>query len=191
MSMKIENLVGAGAKNGRKKNDLYPTPKEATFALLDLIALWDAPKGLIWEPACGEDDMANAMREKGHKVIGTDILSGTDFLTASVPDGASWIITNPPFSLAEQFIRRAYDTELPFAFLLKSQFWHAARRLPLFEECKPDIIAPLTWRPDFNFKDSGRRGAPLMDMIWCIWFHRGKFPGIITHYVPLPKPKYD
>ncbi len=189
MSIKVENLVGAGAKNGRRKSDLYPTPKEATFTLLDLLSPVLSREGLIWEPACGENDMADAMREKGYTVIGSDILSGVDFLTAPVPNGAAWIITNPPFSLAEQFIRRAYDTELPFAFLLKSQFWHAARRLPLFQDCKPNLIAPLTWRPDFNFKDSGKHGCPLMDVIWCVWLRHSSLYQGGTQYIPLPKPK--
>lgn len=136
--------------------------------------------------------MAEAIREKGYSVIATDILSGTDFLKATVPDGTQWIITNPPFTLAEHFIRRAYDTGIPFALLLKSQFWHAARRYSLFADCKPDIVAPLTWRPDFNFKSEGRHGSPLMDVIWCIWFSRGfQLGGGTTRYIPLQKPKEE
>ena len=187
MSLSANRIVGAGAKDNRKAGDFYPTPKDVTAALINLICQFLPNGGVIWEPACGENDMADTIRERGYSVVATDILTGTDFLTAPVPDGTAWIITNPPFSLAEQFIRRAYQTELPFAFLLKSQFWHAAGRLPLFEECTPTVIAPLTWRPDFNFK-SGKRGSPLMDVIWCIWFPRhtlSKYP----QYVPLSKPK--
>ena len=135
--------------------------------------------------------MVDVMREEGYAVIGTDVLDGTDFLTAQIPEGTEWIITNPPFSLAEQFIRRAYETGLPFAFLLKSQFWHAAGRLPLFRECRPSIIAPLTWRPDFNFKDTRNHGKPLMDVLWCVWLPRN---GLLaddntTRYIPLQKPQ--
>lgn len=38
MSMKPENIVGGKGRRERAVSDLYPTPKEATFALLDLIA---------------------------------------------------------------------------------------------------------------------------------------------------------
>ena len=145
---------------------------------------------MIWEPACGENDMADAIREKGYAVVATDIMTGTDFLTADTPGGTAWIITNPPFSAAEQFIRKAYSTGIPFAMLLKAQFWHAAGRLTLFRTCTPDIVAPLTWRPDFNFKSSGKHGSPLMDVIWCVWLPRGNlYSGGGTRYIPLTKPK--
>lgn len=191
MSMIAENMIGGNGKKERPASDFYPTPREATIVLLDLIAPFLKSGGVIWEPACGENDMVDVMREEGYAVIGTDILDGTDFLTAQIPEGTEWIITNPPFSLAEQFIRRAYETGLPFAFLLKSQFWHAAGRLPLFRECRPSIIAPLTWRPDFNFKDTGNHGKPLMDVLWCVWLPRN---GLLaddntTRYIPLQKPQ--
>lgn len=130
------------------------------------------------------------MRDYGYEVIATDIASGTDYLTAPVPDGAGWTITNPPFSQAEEFIRKARKDKLPFAFLLKSQFWHAAKRLPLWMECAPYLILPLTWRPDFNFKSDGRHGSPLMEVIWCVWLPPF-FPATNpykTHYYPLEKP---
>lgn len=37
---------------------------------------------MIWEPACGENHMVDVIRENGYKVIGTDILTGDDFLKA-------------------------------------------------------------------------------------------------------------
>ena len=72
---------------------------------------------------------------------------------------------NAPISLAEQFIRKAFSHGKPFAFLLKCQFFHAKKRLKLFEECRPSMIFPLTWRPDFTGE-----GASLMDMMWVVWF---------------------
>ena len=38
MSLKAENIIGGKGKKARPASDLYPTPKEATFALLDLIS---------------------------------------------------------------------------------------------------------------------------------------------------------
>ena len=115
-------------------------------------------------------------------------MAGRDFLTTEPPICFDWIITNPPFSLSEAFIRKAYGYRKPFAMLLKCQYWHAAGRLQLFKECTPDIIAPLTWRPDFRFKDEGNHGAPLMDMMWCIWLPRIHKTGT-TRYIPLEKPR--
>lgn len=145
-----------------------------------------------WEPAAGEGDMLETIRACGYgESFGTDILYGLDFLESpDTPDihfGFDWIITNPPFARAEEFIRKAASLGKPFAFLVKSQFWHAKRRLSLFDEFPPSYILPLTWRPDFFFKD-GHGGSPLMDVMWCVWL-MPHIKGTQTVYRPLERPK--
>ncbi len=175
----MKNLADAkivGGNGKRRELDFYPTPPDATQALIDFLKI---PKGkTIWECASGEGHMAKVFRDNGYITIETDIQSGTDFLTTPARE-CDWIITNPPFSLAEQFIRRANESGKPFAFLLKSQYWHSARRYPLFKEITPTYICPLTWRPDFTGE-----GNSLMDMIWCIWCG-----GEITQYIPLNRSR--
>ena len=175
-----ENIVGAGKKSRRSENDYYPTPEEVTRCLLRFL---DLPKRtIIWEPACGEMDMANTMQEAGYLVVATDIKYGNDFLKESMP-ACDWIITNPPFSAAEEFIMRCIKHGKPFALLLKSQFWHAKKRYKMFRETPPAYVCPLTWRPDFLFKEKKKSGAPLMDVMWCVWI-----PGEHdTRYIPIQK----
>ena len=170
-------IVGANPEHGRRANDYYPTPPEVTLALLKFLKIKQG--ATLWEPACGTGLMMNVMATSGYNVIGTDILSGMDFLTCD-PVKCDWIITNPPFSHAEQFIRRAEELNVPFAFLLKSQYWHAARRTKLFQEITPTYVLPLTWRPDFT-----GQGASLMDMCWCVW---GNEVAKTCSYLPLEKP---
>lgn len=184
--MKPNMIIGGGDPSARKESDLYPTPPDVTDALIDLIAPVLPGKAVIWEPACGEGDMVNAIEKRGYIVIGTDILEGRDFLTGEAPVCFDWIITNPPFSSSEAFIRRAIQYKKPFALLLKSQYWHANRRLSLFRECAPDIVAPLTWRPDFLFKEDGRHGKPLMDVMWCVWLPLIYKVGA-TRFIPLER----
>ena len=164
--IKHTKIIGANPANGRSELDFYPTPPEATFALLDFL---DIPKGnTIWEPACCELDMARAMQSRGYNVIATDIIHGQDFLTEPLHE-CDWIITNPPFSVSDKFIRRCAEHGKPFALLLKSQYWHAKKRYDLFDKIRPSFICPLTWRPDFQFKQHKERRSPLMDVQWCIW----------------------
>lgn len=183
----MSDLLGsriAGGNTAFKRNasDFYPTPPEATQALLEFLQIRHGTK--VWEPACGEGHMVDVMKANGLEVIGTDINTGTDFLTADMPEGTEWIITNPPFSLAEQFIRKSADHNVAFAMLLKSQYWHAAKRVALFSTVTPAYVLPLTWRPDFLFKTRGK-GSPLMDVNWCVWV-----PGARkTEYIPLVRPK--
>lgn len=177
-------IVGGNPTAGRKAGDFYQTPPEATIALLDFLKI---PKGVtIWECACGSGEMSKTIEAGGYHVISSDIedrgfgIHGIDFITHQQERPFDWIITNPPFVLAEQFIKRAWEYGKPFAFLLKCQFWNAARRAHLFEECKPSYILPLTWRLDF-----AGGGNPLMDTGWTVWERR---PTAGVMFYPLKKP---
>jgi type I restriction-modification system DNA methylase subunit len=169
-----------GANGNRRANDFYPTPKECVYALVDYLNI--PLQKRIWEPACGDGAIVNALADRGyHNVFGTDIQTGTDFLTEKI-EGVDWIITNPPFSLGEKFIRHADEMQVPFAFLLKIQYWNSSKRKTLYDEIRPQAILPLTWRPDFT-----GQGNSLMDMMWCVWIPW--YPKRSTIYQPLEKPK--
>jgi hypothetical protein len=172
----------------RNKTDFYATPPEVTVALLDFLE----DKGLIewgdliWEPACGNGAMEEVMLNKYFDVLGTDLhpqvpgRDSVDFLQSNLE--CDWIITNPPFSNATEFITHALELRKPCAFLLKSQFWHARSRLDLFRENPPSYVLPLTWRPDFLY--GAKSGSPTMECLWMVWSG-----GHETIYYPLEKPK--
>jgi len=187
-SLMGSRLAGGNTAYSRNQSDYYPTPPDATEALLQHLSL--PQNTYIWEPACGEGHMADVFIKHGHRVIASDLIyqgygdGEVDFLTADLPNGVEWIITNPPFNLAEDFVRRCSTHGKPFALLLKSQYWHAKKRYELFKEVQPTEILPLTWRPDFLFKTRGR-GSPVMDCLWCVW--NGK--DTKTSYHPLLRPQ--
>lgn len=162
--MEHVKIIGANPAEGRRASDVYPTPPEVTEALLRHQTVW----GTIWEPAAGDGDLADVLEKHVNRVIRSDIRTGTDFLTFNAEMAFDWIITNPPFSHAEEFIRKCMTYNKPFALLLKSQFWHAAKRKDLFYEWQPCAVMPLTWRPNFLFKER-QKAAPLMDVMWCVW----------------------
>ena len=187
-NFKGSQINGGNSDYGRVGSDFYPTPPEATQVLIDFLNI---PKdSIIWEPACGEGHMADVFANNGYSVIATDLNecgygeSGIDFLNTANRK-CDWIITNPPFNLAESFVRTCVRFGKPFALLLKSQYWHSKKRYSLFEEFQPEYVLPLTWRPDFLFKTRGS-GSPLMDVIWCVW---GAKSSENTSYIPLQKPK--
>jgi predicted RNA methylase len=94
----------------RLPNEFYPTPPEATRALLS-VESFDGP---IWEPACGDGRIAQVLLDHGYTVIATDLhpygygASGVDFLREAEPR-ARHIVTNPPYGsgLADRFVRKA------------------------------------------------------------------------------------
>lgn len=177
-------LANGNINNNRRALDFYPTPIEVTIALMDFLDLKE--RIIIWECACGDGAMSKVIESYGHSVLSSDVNdtgygeADTSFLTNNKTADA--IITNPPFNLSEQFIKKAVRDFPLVALLLKSQYWHAKKRYSLFSENPPSYVLPLTWRPDFLAGERG--GAPTMEVLWTVW-QRGDN---VTKYVPLPKP---
>lgn len=170
MPVTAANIIGGNGN--RRKNDFYPTPKECTEALIreEHEHLNRSRFGLIWEPACGEGHIAKVFSDHDWPSITTDKYetgfgkSGIDFLETQ-ERRAKALITNPPFSLAADFITHAFDLKLEYlALLFKSTFWHARKRTALFNKYPPSVIYAMNWRPDFD-----GRGSPTMDCIWTVW----------------------
>lgn len=177
------NLTGANNKGNRRKLDFYPTPPEATMALMNFLML---DRLTIWECACGNNAMVDVLKRYGHDVIATDISQGIDFLKEKRISDA--IITNPPFNLSAEFIEKAVNEANIVAFLLKSQYWHAKKRISLFQMHPPTYVLPLTWRPDFLYQErdpNSKKASPTMEVAWSVWV-KGETE---TRYIPLLKPK--
>lgn len=153
----------------RRELDFYPTPPDATHAIMQFLQL--CPSMSVYECACGDGAMAKVIKAYGHHVIASDLRDtgyGTpnvDFLQSCTKAGA--IITNPPFNISEAFIRHALTLSPVVAMLMKSQYWHAAKRTALFAEYPPAWVLPLNWRPDFMNGERG--GSPTMDVAWTVW----------------------
>lgn len=182
-------IIGGGKKREeRKPMDFYPTPAVVTEILIEFLRkVGMLPDGCtVWECACGDGAMCEVLEDYGYSVIGTDIrtdcygIGGIDFINTNARNVCDWIITNPPFNVSEKFIRKCLTLNIPFALLLKSQYWHSMKRYDLFYERKPAYVLPLTFRPDFT-----GGGASLMDMHWNIWDVKDRD----TIYLPMKKPR--
>ena len=109
-------------KSDRQEDDFYATDPEALEKLLDGCSEWLEesfnslyPFGYIWECACGNGNLASTLIYRyGYKVYASDLkdrgygISGIDFLKTSKTKG-DIILTNPPYSLATEFIEHALD----------------------------------------------------------------------------------
>lgn len=176
-------LANASAKD-RPDTDFYPTPYAVTQSLLDFLKIDDS--NVIWEPACGQGHMIKVLEENGYSTVGTELNCDhpVDFLKTKKLSG-SWIITNPPFILSQEFIRHSHSLRpTGFAMLLKSQYWHATKRRSLFYDIRPKYVLPLSWRPDFLFGAKG--SAPTMEVLWTVWEKGYTGP---TMYEILERPK--
>lgn len=111
------SLAGMSPTRSRVENDYYATPFEATEAILSREEL----HGSILEPAAGEGHISKVLREHypNSQIISTDlvqrddrfgcgIVGGVDFLTENYPEKFNNVITNPPFSLAKELLRKLW-----------------------------------------------------------------------------------
>jgi hypothetical protein len=97
----------------RDSLDNFPTPPWATRALIEHVIGAASVRGqTVLEPACGEGYMSRVLSEYFATVRSFDIHSYgfgyvDDFLSSSWDDNSfDWVITNPPFKAAEEFVAR-------------------------------------------------------------------------------------
>src|ERR1700748_1964644 len=109
------HAVSAQRVEPKDSPDDFPTPPWATRALIEHI-IGDKPallKMSCLEPACGAGHMAKVLKEYFREVKSADAFHYgyapvRDFLTYPYETNAvDWVITNPPFRLAEEFVLRA------------------------------------------------------------------------------------
>ena len=119
--------------------DDFPTPPWAARALCEHVIATDPLRDTVWEPACNRGFLARGLKDYFQFVRSSDIHDYgdenpdqqrvQDFLIpwADSPvqkaQGIDWIITNPPFRLAEQFALRGIEAARKgVALLVRSAF---------------------------------------------------------------------
>lgn len=150
---------------GVKHSDLFQTCPSALFPLLPYLRGFNR----LWEPACGKMKLVNWLREQeGYDVLASDIHCGWDFLEkAPHPDTYDCIITNPPYSIKNQWIERCYDLQKPFALLLPYTALEGQKRQPLYRENGLDLLF-LPNRVKFT-TPSGKQGGAWFPVAWFTW----------------------
>jgi hypothetical protein len=127
--------MSMSSRSDAEKDHFYPTPPLGTEALLSVEKFTT-----IWEPACGEGHMSTVLEDAGYDVVSTDLVDrgfGTpriDFLM-EYRLLAEDIVTNPPFKLAEEFVRKACDLGArKVAVLCRLTWLEGKERKKLFEQ---------------------------------------------------------
>lgn len=159
--------------------EFYPTPPEATRALLSV----EAFNGPVWEPACGEGHIANVLTTAGHDVVSTDLATcwgfgegGRDFLherTALAPH----IVTNPPYGrgLADAFVKHALELTKPtggtVAMLLAIQSLAHPMRHGFWTGHPPAVIYALDDCQCWPYGDPAKATTAIgkQRYCWVVW----------------------
>ena len=170
--MKTQNAlayVGHNSNKNRVKNDFYPTPPEATQALLDR----EKFTGNVYECACGNGALSEVLIENGYDVFSSDLIdrgygkTGVDFLKSNKKFDN--IITNPPFNLSTEFTIKAFElANNKVAMLNKLSFLEGIkRREKVFNEKKLEKVLVFSRRINF-IKFTGKTNG-LMAFAWFVF----------------------
>lgn len=185
---KRSGMLGeAGFK--RVEGDRYFTEHWVTRSLLAAMRF----RGLVWEPAAGRGDIAVVLREAGYQVMCSDIVgprlgcvgaAEADFLTHGSPgDGTFAVVTNPPYSHAEAFIRKALDLTSrsggQVAMLLRNEYDCASSRRDLFERESFATKFVLTKRPKWIDDLAQHSASPRHNFAWYVWDYNHSGPSRI------------
>ena len=164
--------------------DLFLTPPWATRALMEEIInpyLWklqDTKQMTCWEPACGHGHISRTLGDYFSLVAASDVYpyghgSVLDFLTCQKGDvpNYDWIITNPPFKHAEEFIHKSLDlANYGVAMLTRTVFIEGVRRHKnLFGKTPPTIIAPFAERVPMLKGRLVKKASSATSYSWLVW----------------------
>lgn len=142
------------------KGDELFTPKNAIKPLIKYLP----ENAVVWECAEKANDNGNItieLKNNGIEVISTSIHNGVDFLDCEIPDNITHIITNPPFSLKNEFLKRCYEIGKPFALLLPVQALDTKKRFELYKKYGLELLVF-----DKRISYIGSNGSPPFSSCW-------------------------
>lgn len=154
----------------RNANDYYPTPHWC-FEKLNI----DFSKyATALEPCAGDGRIVSFLEHKGIETDYCEISEGIDFLKHPVSK-VDLVLTNPPFSLAMEFIEKSMLHADTVIMLLRLNFLGSQKRNPWWQTHKPKKIIVLSKRPSFT-----GTGTDSTEYAWFIWEKNTNYiePGI-------------
>lgn len=193
MSLSGGQLSGGNTATKRVTNDFYATDPKAVEKLFDSFdrdGVEYPSGGYCLEPCVGNGNIVSEFDRKAYFLNRTvwtciDIVNRGyphtivhDFLTWQTDKKYHFIISNPPFSLASEFIEKSIDLLLPecmCCMFLKLQFLEGTKRKELFDKHPPKYIYVFrnrmaTWKDGkpLNPK-TGKKWAETICFAWFVW----------------------
>jgi hypothetical protein len=175
------HAVMAQRVEARDSLDNFPTPPWATRALIEH-ALGDKAalaKMTCLEPACGVGHMAKVLSEYFGEVQCADVHpygygEVGDYLAAPIEtNSCDWIITNPPFKLAEEFVAKSRTiARRGVAILARTVFIESVGRYErLFSPHPPATFAQFVERVPMVKGRLDKKASTATGYAWFIWLN--------------------
>lgn len=159
--------------------DDFPTPPWATRALIEHVLGGRGAHSTqtCLEPACGAGHMAKVLKEYFASVKAADAYAYgygdvRDFLTYPYETNAvDWVITNPPFRLAEEFVLRSLSVaRVGVAILARTVFLESAGRYnDIFKATPPSKFAQFVERVPMVKGRLDSKASTATGYAWFVW----------------------
>lgn len=178
MAQNTTHAVMSQRHEAKSSLDDFPTPPWATRALLEHVIGSDPLRDQsALEPACGQGFMSRALSEYFGSVQSFDVHPYgygfvDDFLFSDWKDGSfDWVITNPPFKAAEQFVDRALPiARKGVAILVRTVFLESVGRWQrLFRDRPCSTFAQFVERVPIVKGRVDPKATTATGYAWLIW----------------------
>lgn len=140
----------------REKFDNIYTPKYAVKPLIKYLKQNNFK--IIWE-CCdpGHSNITKMLKENDFDVISSDIETEQNFFEIKPKTSYDCIITNPPYSLKDEFFAECFRIGKPFCLLVPLTSLEGIKRSKMFREYSIDVLL-LDKRVEF-MSDTGKNGC--------------------------------
>ena len=177
-------LAGGNSTTEKADNDFYATSPSTVKEFLSVCGHEFKDVKMIWENCCGQGHLAKVLVDyfnEGQIVCVTDLIDrgygmgGVDFLNMDFNPNADLIITNPPFSLVNDFIKVGLEkTNRYLVYLCKIQLLETVGRKELLENSPLKYVyvhskRQATWKNGEPLDPNGKPWQTTMCLAWFVW----------------------
>lgn len=172
----VYTMLGASnhCDHKREPNDFYATEPKAVELLCEL----EKFNHNILEPCCGKGHISEVLKKNGYNVTSRDLIDRgygevADFLDDSVQSWNGDIVTNPPYTNAQEFVEKSLDI-IPkgnkVAMFLKHQFWEGKKRKEFLQKNPPKVVYVSSSRLKCGIGgDFDRIKSSAISYAWFVW----------------------
>lgn len=160
-------------KEERPEGDNYPTPKSLIWTVEEFIKTEFIGQDIL-EPACGALSISGELEKMGYSVFNNDLygIGGEDYTSSKkLRTKANQVITNPPFSLWDDFVRAAKIHCRKFMYIGKLNYFgtYSRSQCDLWEHLK--YVMPFNRYVDYQtpFRLDGLFHVGSQATGWFLW----------------------
>jgi len=171
------SATNRGAK--RIESDFYATPKDCVQNFIDH---YGSINGRVLEPSAGNGNIVEVVKRNGKNTVTSvelrseeadnlravsDKVIISDFLKFETDDKFDFIIGNPPYYLAQEFLEKCFeiaDKNTRIIMLLRTNFLESKKRCEFWQKHPVNGLYVLSKRPSFTGK-----GTDATSYSWFVW----------------------